>query len=103
MKGGEQKSVAFVEQLAAVIERERAPVGVLIMMGLPTREMEKRAAAVGRFESEATGRTYPRLQIITLAELFQGKRPDLPFVDVASVKRAKREDMVKGNLDLDLR
>ena len=53
--------------------------------------------------SEATGRTYPRLQIITLAELFQGKRPDLSFVDVASVKRAKREDMGKDNLSLDLR
>jgi site-specific DNA-methyltransferase (adenine-specific) len=37
-------------------------------------------------------RTYLRLQIITLAELFQGKRPDLPFVDQASVKRAKREE-----------
>ncbi len=92
VKGGESKSVAFVEQLAAVIEREKAPVGILIMMGMPTREMEKRAAAVGRFESEATGRTYARLQIITLAELFQGKRPDLPYVDVASVKRAKREE-----------
>ncbi len=31
--------------------------------------------------------------IITLAELFQGKKPDIPFVDPASVKRAKREDM----------
>jgi site-specific DNA-methyltransferase (adenine-specific) len=54
--------------------------------------MEAEAAAVGRFESEATGRTYPRLQIITLAELFQGKKPDIPYVDQASVKRAKREE-----------
>lgn len=53
---------------------------------------QKRAAAVGRFE-DAWGRTYPRLQIITLAELFQGKKPDIPFVDPASVKRAKREDL----------
>ncbi|MFN3388730.1 MAG: hypothetical protein ACK40O_07330 [Allosphingosinicella sp.] len=54
--------------------------------------VEAEAAAVGRFESEATGKTYPRLQIITLAELFQGKKPDIPFVDPASVKRAKREE-----------
>lgn len=39
---------------------------------------------------------YPRLQIITLAELFQGKKPDIPFVDPASVKRAKREDEGAG-------
>lgn len=92
VKGGETKSVAFVEQLAATVERERAQAGILIMIPLPTREMESRAAAVGRFESEATGKTYAKLQIITLAELFGGKRPDLPYVDVASVKRAKRED-----------
>ena len=36
------------------------------------------------------------LQIITLAELFQGKKPDMPFVDPASVKRAKREDTESG-------
>ena len=52
------------------------------------------ATAVGRFE-DGFGRTFPRLQIITLAELFQGKKPDIPFVDPASVKRAKREDMDK--------
>ena len=42
------------------------------------------------------GRTYPRLQILTLAELFQGKKPDIPFVDPASVKRAKREEQDAG-------
>ena len=58
---------------------------------LPTRPMETEPAAVGRFTDD-WGRTYPKLQIITLAELFQGKKPDIPFVDPASVKRAKRED-----------
>ena len=38
---------------------------------------------------------HQRRQIITLAELFQGKKPDIPFVDPASVKRAKREDTGK--------
>jgi site-specific DNA-methyltransferase (adenine-specific) len=52
-----------------------------------------------RFE-DGFGRTYPRLQIITLADLF-GKKPDSPFVDPASVKRAKRRTLGKrqqGNL-----
>jgi hypothetical protein len=31
-------------------------------------------------------------KILTLAELFQGKKPDIPFVDPSSIKRAKRED-----------
>jgi site-specific DNA-methyltransferase (adenine-specific) len=92
VKGGGSVSVTMIRDLHSAMEREKAPIGVFITAAMPTRPMEAEAAAVGRFESEATGRTYPRLQIITLAELFQGKKPDIPFVDQASVKRAKRED-----------
>lgn len=93
VKGGLNPSVTMVETLAATIERERAPAGILLMNALPTREMERRAAAVGRFDAPATGKTYPRLQIITLAELFRGKRPDLPLIDPgAAFRRAARED-----------
>jgi site-specific DNA-methyltransferase (adenine-specific) len=47
------------------------------------------------FEDE-WGRTYPKLQIITLAGPFQGRKPDIPFGDPVSVKRAKREDEAAG-------
>lgn len=90
VKGG-GTGVKDIGRLAQVMEREKAPMGVFITAENPTRNMEADAAAVGRFEDE-WGRTYPKLQIITLAELFQGKKPDIPFVDPASVKRAKRED-----------
>ncbi len=95
VKGGGNLSVTMIRDLHSAMEREKAPIGVFICAGLPTRPMETEAAAVGRFE-DAWGRTYPRLQIITLAELFQGKKPDIPFVDPASVKRAKREDGSAG-------
>jgi DNA modification methylase len=91
VKGGGNVSVNMIRDLHSAMEREKAPIGVFISAALPTRPMETEAAAVGRFEDE-WGRTYPRLQIITLAELFQGKKPDIPFVDPASVKRAKREE-----------
>jgi site-specific DNA-methyltransferase (adenine-specific) len=92
VKGGNNVSVNMIRDLHSAMEREKAPIGVFVTAAMPTRPMETEAAAVGRFEDE-WGRTYPRLQIITLAELFQGKKPDIPFVDPASVKRAKREDM----------
>jgi site-specific DNA-methyltransferase (adenine-specific) len=91
VKGGGNVSVNMIRDLHSAMAREKAPMGVFITAALPTKPMETEAAAVGRFEDE-WGRTYPRLQIITLAELFQGKKPDIPFVDPASVKRAKRED-----------
>jgi site-specific DNA-methyltransferase (adenine-specific) len=90
VKGG-GTGVKDIGRLAQVMEREKAPLGVFITAEAPTRAMEKDAAAVGRFEDE-WGRTYPRLQIITLAELFQGRKPAIPFVDPASIKRAKREE-----------
>jgi site-specific DNA-methyltransferase (adenine-specific) len=90
VKGG-GTGVKDIGRLAQVMEREKAPLGVFITAENPTRAMEKDAAAVGRFEDE-WGRTYPRLQILTLAELFQGKKPQIPFIDPASVKRAKREE-----------
>jgi site-specific DNA-methyltransferase (adenine-specific) len=94
VKGG-GTGVKDIGRLAQVMEREKAPLGVFITAENPTRNMEADAAAVGRFTDE-WGRTYPRLQIITLAELFQGKKPDIPFVDPSSIKRAKREDEASG-------
>jgi site-specific DNA-methyltransferase (adenine-specific) len=74
------------------MQREGAPLAVFITAQAPTRAMERDAASVGVWENELTGRRHPRLQIITLAELFQNKRPDIPWVDASAVKKARRED-----------
>jgi len=96
VKGG-GVGVKDIGRLAQVIERERAPFGVFVTAQLPTSAMIRDAAAVGLWENPTTGRKYPRLQILTLAEIFQGKRPNIPLVDVASAgKQAKREDMDAG-------
>ncbi len=95
VKGG-GIGVKDIGRLAQVIERERAPFGVFLTAQPPTRAMERDAAAVGLWENPTTGRTYPRLQILTLAELFQGKRPNIPLMELNSGKRAKREDMDAG-------
>jgi hypothetical protein len=71
-----------------------AALGVLISLALPTRPMEKEAAAAGFFESPV-GKV-PKIQIITLAGLFQGMCPRIPLIDVAATFRtATREDRGK--------
>ncbi len=95
VKGG-GIGVKDIGRLAQVIERERAPFGVFLTAQPPTRAMERDAAAVGLWENPTTGRKYPRLQILTLAELFQNKRPNIPLVDVGVGKQAKAEDMNAG-------
>ncbi|WP_375397832.1 DNA methyltransferase [uncultured Sphingomonas sp.] len=92
VKGGANVGVQMIRDLHSAMEREKAPIGVFLTLAMPTSAMEREAAAVGRFTAEATGRSYPRLQIITLAELFQGKRPDIPLVDPgAAFRKAGRE------------
>lgn len=92
VKGGKNVDVKMIRDLHSAMEREKAPFGVFICAGLPTGPMEREAAAVGVWENEYTGRKHPRLQILTLAELFRGKRPDIPWVDASVLKSAKRED-----------
>lgn len=99
VKGGANVGVQMIRDLHSAMEREKAPIGVFLTLALPTSAMEREAAAVGRFTAEATGKSYPRLQILTLAELFQGKRPDIPFVDAhAAFRRAGREEAKQERL-----
>ena len=98
VKGG-ATGVKDVGRLAQVMQREGAKIGVLLTAQIPTRAMERDAAAVGVWENEYTGRKHARLQIITLAELFQNKRPDIPWVDTSAQKKAKREETsIQGKL-----
>jgi hypothetical protein len=76
----------MVRDLIAVVDREKAAIGVLISLALPTRAMEREAIAAGFFEIPLE--KVPKIQIITLAELFQGVRPRIPRIDVSATFRA---------------
>jgi site-specific DNA-methyltransferase (adenine-specific) len=93
VKGGANVGVGMIRDLHSAMEREKAPIGTFITATPPTSVMLREAAAVGVFHSAATGRSYPRLQIITLEELLQGKQPSIPLVDSAAAFRsAAREE-----------
>ena len=72
-----------VRDFAHVIEREKAQVGVLLTLDEPTREMKIEAGGLGfykpeyRLDPEADTK-YDRYQILTIRELFEGKRPQYP-------------------------
>lgn len=93
VKGGDNVSVPMIRDLHSAMERDKAPIGVFITKRAPTGAMAREAAAVGRYHCEATGRSYARLQILTVASLFDGKRPNIPLIDTrAAFKQAGRED-----------
>lgn len=72
-----------MRELQAVIEREKAQIGVLITMRKPTAPMIREAAGAGVYESP-WGK-HPRLQILTIEELLQGKRVDYVTAKDANV------------------
>lgn len=94
VKGGAVTS-AHVRDLKGVLEREGAPIGVLLTMKPATREMKTEAASAGTYASETWGKSYPRLQILTIADVLNGKRVDMP-PQVSPFAEAPRERAAKG-------
>jgi len=100
IKGGGNVGVTMVRDLIATVDREKAKIGVLISLEEPTGPMKKEAASAGLYESPMHGK-FAKIQILTVEELFEGKRPHIPWVDPSVFKKAKREETEKQNkLDL---
>lgn len=68
--------------------REKAEFGFLITMDLPTKAMRDEIAAAGKYKHPLLNREDDRLQVITVAEILQGKRLDLPMARPDAVKAA---------------
>jgi site-specific DNA-methyltransferase (adenine-specific) len=81
-------SVKDLRELHGVVDREEAQIGVLITLKSPTTPMRREAAAAGFYRSP-WGK-HSRLQILTIEELFAGKRIDYPSVANVTLKRARK-------------
>jgi DNA modification methylase len=75
--------VNHVRDLKGVIEREKAAIGALITLREPTKPMLTEAASAGFYEPKDFPGRYPRLQILTIAELLAGKKLEYPSGPVA--------------------
>jgi DNA modification methylase len=94
VKGGENINVAMVRDLAHVVEREKAKLGLFITLCEPTGPMKTEAVKVGFYETEYFGKV-PCIQILTIDELLAGKKPDIPAIDPQTFKKAARETTEK--------
>ncbi|WPM31182.1 DNA methyltransferase [Hydrogenobacter sp. T-2] len=72
-------SVKDIRELKAVVEREKAQMGIFITLEEPTKPMQEEALQGGYYTCPITKRNFPKLQIITLKELLEGKSPLVPF------------------------
>jgi site-specific DNA-methyltransferase (adenine-specific) len=70
----------YIRDLKGVLEREQAAIGALITLKPPTKAMREEAAAADFYVWKGPPETrFPRLQILTIAELFAGKKLDYPW------------------------
>jgi site-specific DNA-methyltransferase (adenine-specific) len=91
VKGGETVHRNAVGELRGVMERDKSPLGVLITLRKPTAPMVTEAAAAGFFDT-AFGQ-FPRIQVVTVGELLEGKLPRLPPQERGGgYKQAGREE-----------
>ena len=66
-------------------------MGLLITMEGPTAPMRKEAASAGFYECVAWNTKHPKIQILTVGELLEGKTLDAPpSRDIRTFKKAPR-------------
>lgn len=84
-------SVPNIRELADVRKTQKSEIGIFITLEEPTKKMKERAVSEGFYHSEDWNKDYPRLQILTIEELLNGKEPQIPH-PVSVYKRAERQE-----------
>lgn len=95
VKGGDNVNVAMVRDLAHVVTREKAEIGLFVTLASPSKPMEVEAVKEGFYTSPATGAEFPRIQILTIKGLLDGSER-ARYPDLAqgghTFKKARRDE-----------
>lgn len=95
VKGGHINS-AHIRDLRGVLEREKAEIGVFITLQDPSKPMRGEAAGAGFYHSPGWDKNYPRLQILSIAELLNGQTIDYPAPQFTNITLKKAPQFIKG-------
>ena len=90
VKGGKTINPAMARDFQGTLEQHKAEMGVLITQATPTGGILDVVNHSGTYTHPANGQQFPRLQVITTAELMAGKRPLMPptFLPYIQASRA---------------
>ncbi|WP_410971322.1 hypothetical protein, partial [Salmonella sp. SAL04269] len=70
-------------------------IGVFITLEAPSRDMITEAVSAGSYHSPGWHTDYPRIQILTIADLLKGAKVQMPM-QYGTFKQAKRVREVIG-------
>lgn len=101
VKSGHVKA-GDVQQLVGTVEQEKAAIGVFITLEDPTAPMKSEALKAGYYHSPGWGKDFPRIQILTIADLLRGAEVKMP-PQFGTFKQAQKVSLVpeeQGTFDL---
>ena len=78
------------------VDSEKAAIGIFITLEEPTKPMIKEAKNMGTYLNPLTHQEYSKIEIVTIKELLDGKRLNLPQA-VKVLKDAQKNKEVKDN------
>ena len=104
VKGGKDRQRNHIDQLCAVVAREKAAIGVFLTLEDPTKPMLAEAAGAGHYQAEGLDRPVPKIQIITIEDALRlrDRAVQIPLRRADVFKRAAVENdpSAQGALDL---
>jgi site-specific DNA-methyltransferase (adenine-specific) len=100
VKSGHVKS-GDVRDLRGTVERENAAIGVFLTLEPPSKDMLTEAVSAGYYHSPGWNMDYPRIQILTIADLLKGTKVQMPmqhgtFKQAQKVKQSAGEQPELG-------
>jgi site-specific DNA-methyltransferase (adenine-specific) len=101
VKSGHVK-VGDIRDLRGTLERTNAAIGVFITLEPPTGPMNQEAVSAGFYQSPGWNQNYPRIQILTIEQLLQGAKVQMPPAFGTFRQAPKVEDNQGNQLGLDL-
>ncbi|MFH0765009.1 MAG: restriction endonuclease, partial [Calditrichota bacterium] len=100
VKSDKKLAPSVVRDLNGTIERENAAMGYLITL-YPMDNLVKESKQYGMYENSWFRRRYPKIEIVSVNDIFNGRRMDLPIsVDILKKAEHKR---ISNQKPLDLK
>jgi DNA modification methylase len=100
VKGGKAVGPHFVRDLLGTVHTQRAEMGLLMTIAMPTRGMVDAANHGGSYIWPVNHETFPKLQVATIANLLTGKRPRMPapltpYIPAERLRAASEQMMLR--------
>jgi DNA modification methylase len=89
VKSNKTLAPTVIRDLNGTLEREKAAVGYLITL-YPMPNLVKEASKYGTYQNKMFGHTYPKITVVSIEELLEEKRMNLPTAEV--LKSAERKN-----------